>query len=268
MNELVQVPFHGRTLLANRGATAAETLVPLRPVVVGMGLDWVGQRQRIMRHPVLRATVCVTHSVGEDGKRREMVSLPLDRVNFWLATIDTTRIPDQEKRARIVVYQTECADVLFRHFFGAAEARVEGPDSAPEPEDVGPLAEARLKLQLVDMARVLRGPPAALALWRRLGLPWVAEMEDVAPAGLAGGQSALDAFLSACVRPDAGGRVQSSVLHRAYCAWAAAVGAPPMTAAAMGRALKARGVEKLQSNVIWWIGITLAVPEDLAEARH
>ena len=87
MNEIVQVPFHGQKLLARRGETAAMTLVPLRPVVVGMGLNWSGQYLRINRHPVLRAAVCMMQTTTANGKIYEAVALPLDRVNFWLATM-------------------------------------------------------------------------------------------------------------------------------------------------------------------------------------
>ena len=266
MNAMVQVPFHGDTIFAIERDN--EILVALKPIVEALGLHWRGQRERVLRDSVLSEGVRVIRTPSSGGEQDTTV-LPLNLLPGFLFGIDDRRIGDPAIRDKVLAYKRECYQALHAHFFGGADARIEAPDDdAPEHEDVGLLAEARLKLQLVDMARVLRGPPAALALWRRLGLPWVAEMEDVAPTGRAVGESALDAFLTACVRPDAGGRVQSSVLHRAYCAWSAAVGAAPMTATAMGRALKARGIEKKMSNVIWWVGITLVTPEDGAEARH
>ena len=148
-NELTTIPFNGATLLAIKGDTPEATLVAMKPIVEGMGLDWSAQRKRIMRHPVLRTCVAIMQAQvpdssylnGHDGhagarnadlhdrhghsgqgfaQSREMVLLPLPRVNFFLATIDPARIKDTAIRDAVIAYQIECADVLFRHFFAQA----------------------------------------------------------------------------------------------------------------------------------------------------
>lgn len=55
------------------------------------------------------------------------------------------------------------------------------PPGQEETESLGPLSELSARARLVEIAERLSGKPAARALWRRLGLPWVDEMD---PRGL------------------------------------------------------------------------------------
>jgi len=116
---LTTVDFHGATLTVLRGASPADTLVAMKPVVEGMGLNWEKQRIKIRNHPVLVPTLRVV-PFGSSGGEQDSIALPLNRLNFWLATIHPNRVPDPETRARVIAYQTECADALFDHFFGKA----------------------------------------------------------------------------------------------------------------------------------------------------
>ncbi|CAK0771710.1 hypothetical protein WCLP8_4760005 [uncultured Gammaproteobacteria bacterium] len=119
--ELTTVDFYGATLVAVRGETPAETMVAMKPVVEGMGLSWQPQHRKLLEHPVLGS--CIINSVMQmpgDVQGREHTLVPLNRLNFWLATIQPNKIPDPETRARVITYQIECADVLFAHFFGKA----------------------------------------------------------------------------------------------------------------------------------------------------
>lgn len=119
MNLLTTLNFHGTSLLALPGSTPAETLVVMRPVVGGMGLDWSSQLRRIKEHELLGACVVnLTMQVPDDIQAREHTCLPLNRLHFWLATLQPNMIPDPDTRARVLRYQEECADVLFEHFFG------------------------------------------------------------------------------------------------------------------------------------------------------
>jgi P22_AR N-terminal domain len=107
------------------GKSPADSMVAMKLVVEGMGLAWQSQLEKMKAHPVLGGTITEIVTVGADGKQREMTSLPLSRLNFWLATIQPNKVPNPETRARVIEYQTECADALFDHFFGAASDRHE-----------------------------------------------------------------------------------------------------------------------------------------------
>ena len=125
---LVPVQFHGASLFVTTINGAPH--VAMRPIVEAIGLQWEGQLQRIKRHPVLNATMCVTHMVAEDGKNREVVCLPLDKLNGWLFGVTVSRVKP-ELREKLTRYQAECFDVLAQHF-GAVQPPVAAP--APPPK--------------------------------------------------------------------------------------------------------------------------------------
>ncbi|MFL7903601.1 phage antirepressor N-terminal domain-containing protein [Azospirillum argentinense] len=123
--DLTTVPFHGATLVAVRGDTDATTLVAMKPVSEGMRLSWQPQHRKLLGHPVLSGCIInLMMQMPGDDQAREWVFLPLNRLNFWLATIHPNKVPDEGARAKIIEYQTECADALYQHFFAkSAQAK-------------------------------------------------------------------------------------------------------------------------------------------------
>lgn len=126
---LTTVPFQGANLIVREGRTPADTMIAMKPLVEGMGLNWETQRQRMTRHPVLKEGTCVIQ-VPSAGGPQDMLFLPLMRLNFFLATIHPERVADDAVRERVIAYQTQCADVLFKEFFGKRLAAVEKTGSA------------------------------------------------------------------------------------------------------------------------------------------
>lgn len=147
---LATIDFHGASLVAIRGNTPAETLVAMKPVVEGMGLHWEKQRIKLNNHPVLAPTLRVAQVPGDD-QAREHTFLPLNRLNFWLATVQPDRVPNLATRAKIIAYQTDCADVLFAHFFGDAIATV-GALPADHRTVIGGIAKAVVTRALEPIA--------------------------------------------------------------------------------------------------------------------
>jgi hypothetical protein len=140
-HELTTIDFHGATLLARPGDTPETTIIAMRPVVEGMGLDWSTQLRKITRHPVLGPSVVKMTTVAADGKTREMEGLPLTKLNFWMATINARKVVP-ELGVRVVSYQTECADVLFAHFFNrAVVTQANGDLSANNRRVIGGIAK-------------------------------------------------------------------------------------------------------------------------------
>ncbi len=130
---LTTVDFHGTQLQAVRGEAPETILIAMKPVVEGMGLDWSGQHAKIKAHPILGATMEEFSMVAEDGKQREMACLPLNRLNFWLATIQPNKVP-KVIRPKVIEYQTECADVLFANFFAQAATQTAAQVQLNDPE--------------------------------------------------------------------------------------------------------------------------------------
>lgn len=97
--------------------------VPVRPLVEYMGLSWSGQRERIIRDPVLSAMaqgVRVTRT-PEQGGSQVMLCLPLDYINGFLFGINANRVKP-ELRERLITYQRECYQVLAAAFLDPAAA--------------------------------------------------------------------------------------------------------------------------------------------------
>ena len=91
--------------------------VPMKPLCTRIGLDWESQRQLLKRDEVRDSTACMIQAVGEDGKIREMLSLPLEYLNGWLFKVDVARY-EGELKETLIRYQRECYRVLARHFMG------------------------------------------------------------------------------------------------------------------------------------------------------
>ena len=120
-NAITTIPFHGANLHVLAGETPESTMVAMKPVVEGMSLDWGGQHKKLLKHPVLATCISVKETqMPDDDQVREHTFLPLNRFHFWLATIQPLRIADELIRGKVIIFQTEAADVLFDHFFGRA----------------------------------------------------------------------------------------------------------------------------------------------------
>lgn len=145
---LITISFRGASLAALAGPTPETTLVAVKPLVDGMGLPWEAQRQRILRHPVLRTCTCVMQvQLPGDTQSRETVFLELTRVHFFLGTIQPERIKDKAARDAVIAFQSEAADVLFGHFFGKAAKAVSdaAEHAAPAPMVPAPLTNLSLE---------------------------------------------------------------------------------------------------------------------------
>lgn len=75
-----------------------------------LGLNPSGQRQRMLRQPW--AEMMVFQMEGTGNLKRSVLCLRSDKVAMWLATIDTSRLANDEARAKLVRWQCEAADVL------------------------------------------------------------------------------------------------------------------------------------------------------------
>ena len=104
--QLTAIDFHGSKLIAIAGDRPENTLVVMKPVVEGMGLNWEGQRKKMQAHPVIKQGVTVTVVPSSSGVQ-ETLFLTLDLLNFWLATIHPDRIKNEVTRSKVIEYQTE-----------------------------------------------------------------------------------------------------------------------------------------------------------------
>lgn len=99
--------------------------VTARRLVENLGLDWSTQREKL-QDPLFNCGHMP--SVGADGKQREMLVLPVDRLPAFLFSINPKKVREdlQEKLAR---YRLECAGVLYNYW---AKGYAVNPRQTPE----------------------------------------------------------------------------------------------------------------------------------------
>ena len=127
-SEMMSVPFHGDTLLL--ADDHGNPIVPMKPVIVGMGLDWMTQYRKLTNPEGRWAkdlTLCPTQLPG-DIQSREVVCLPLRKLPGWLMSINVSKVKP-EIRNQIITYQDECDDVLWDYWSIKGRVRRQ-PDEA------------------------------------------------------------------------------------------------------------------------------------------
>lgn len=83
----------------------------IRPIVEGMGIEWSTQLQKLKRN--MAKFNCVhMNTVAEDGKIREMLCIPIKKLNGWLFSINPEKIKDMKVKQDVIEYQEECFEVL------------------------------------------------------------------------------------------------------------------------------------------------------------
>jgi hypothetical protein len=166
---VLKADFHGTTLYGSRIGNVV--FVALKPIVEAMGIAWHGQLERIKRDPILREGIRVTRIPSERGGSQQAVGLRLDLIHGWLLTISANRIKDGAIRAKVMLFQRECYQVLWRHFSGSPAVVLPSPSQ-----------ESR-SIRLIHEARLTYGTRAAAQLWKLRGLPEVPAMEGALAQG-------------------------------------------------------------------------------------
>jgi len=107
MAQLLPVNFDGDQILTCQHN--GEPVVAMRRIVENLGLDWGGQRRRLVDEPKFMCGLMSTHD--SSGRLQEMLVMPVGKLALWLATINANKVrPDL--KAKIEAYQERCAVVL------------------------------------------------------------------------------------------------------------------------------------------------------------
>lgn len=108
------VDFHDQKIITIR--KDGIEFVAMRPVVEAIGLNWGAQRDKL-RAGKGKFNCTDISTVGKDSKNRDMLCIPLTKLNGFLFTINPERIPDTQVRRRVELYQEECFIVLHSYWF-------------------------------------------------------------------------------------------------------------------------------------------------------
>lgn len=180
-DQLIPVPFYEDTLvLADH---AGQPFVAMKPIVENMGLAW--QSQHVKLTDKFSSTITIIVTVGEDGKNREMVCLPLRKIPAFLYSVNPSKVKP-ELREKIVRYQAECDDALWDYWANGSASRPAAAINDAQFISLNRAATALLQLlqsetdpearryvhdQLVAVSQKLGIKPPALEKIGRAALP-------------------------------------------------------------------------------------------------
>ncbi len=134
------VNFMGDALAVVREGEQVRAV--LKPMCDALGL--ASNKQALKLEQSGWAALARTVSTGADGKSYEMLTLDLDSVPMWLATIQVSRVA-KSMQPKLLQYQLHCAKVLRDHFSGAPqEAAIRVIDSGPR---IGDSPEGRAEVR-------------------------------------------------------------------------------------------------------------------------
>jgi hypothetical protein len=114
------VEFYGDEILGVEDPASQRIFVPLNRMCDNLDVDRSHQVSRIQEHAVL-STGLLRLPVQTAGGVQEMQCLRLDLIPFWLASLNPNRVKDPAKRAKLELYQRECAAVLWDVFRPAGQ---------------------------------------------------------------------------------------------------------------------------------------------------
>ena len=141
------VSFYDDELL---GVQTSDGVVyaPFSRLCENLGLDRVGQVQRIQRHAVM-ADALMLLAIQTPGGLQEIQCLRVDTLPLWLSGLQANRVKE-ELRDKLIRYQKEAANVLWQAFRGQI-VREDTNDELTTSTD----AEFAQLQQIVEMGRAI-----------------------------------------------------------------------------------------------------------------
>ena len=107
-SQLITIPFHGDQIVTFEDN--GQPHVAMRRIVENLGIDWSRQRRRLEAEAE-KFSCGHMSSTGSDGKRYDMLAMPVAKLPLWLATINPNKVR-VDLRAKVERYQEECAVAL------------------------------------------------------------------------------------------------------------------------------------------------------------
>ncbi|MDT3722922.1 phage antirepressor N-terminal domain-containing protein [Pseudomonas oryzihabitans] len=136
--QLFPVSFHGDTVVLV--GQDNEPYVAMKPIVANMGMDWPTQYVKLTER--FSSTIGEIPTVGEDGKTRNMICLPLKKLPAWLYSISPNKVAP-ELREKVIRYQEECDNALWNYW---TQGVAERPGAAANANKQIALSRHRLAL--------------------------------------------------------------------------------------------------------------------------
>lgn len=116
------VQFHGQPIITAMAAGIAY--VAMKPIVENLGLDWPTQHRKLLSSNG-KFNHCHMTMVAMDKKIRDVLCIPLKKLNGWLFSINPSKVR-ADIRDKLIAYQEECFTVLHDYWTKGAAIRKSG----------------------------------------------------------------------------------------------------------------------------------------------
>ncbi|MBH2967479.1 phage antirepressor N-terminal domain-containing protein [Serratia marcescens] len=113
------VQFHGQPIITAMAAGIAY--VAMKPIVENLGLDWPTQHRKLLSSNG-KFNHCHMTMVAMDKKIRDVLCIPLKKLNGWLFSINPSKVR-ADIRDKLIAYQEECFTVLHDYWTKGAAVR-------------------------------------------------------------------------------------------------------------------------------------------------
>ena len=121
------VQFHGQPIITAMAAGIAY--VAMKPIVENLGLDWPTQHRKLMSNGN-KFNHCHMTMVAMDKKLRDVLCIPLRKLNGWLFSINPEKVR-ADIRDKLIQYQEECFTVLHDYWNKGVVANPRKTKTAP-----------------------------------------------------------------------------------------------------------------------------------------
>lgn len=112
--------FYGSELITLKVEDVIYTAV--KPIVDALGLSWSSQHRKL-ENSNGKFNCAHMSIVAEDGKIRQMLCMPIKKLNGWLFSINPEKVRSDLKE-KVICYQEECFEALYNYWhFGKAERK-------------------------------------------------------------------------------------------------------------------------------------------------
>lgn len=144
--------FHGSDLITLKVEDVIYTAV--KPIVEAMGLDWGGQQQKLSKSGD-KFNCRDISMVAKDGKIRQMLCMPLKKLNGWLFSINPEKVR-ADLREKVIQYQEECFEALYNYWHLGKAERTINPEQQQAIQEAVVKAHHRTGMSYAEIYRQLK----------------------------------------------------------------------------------------------------------------
>lgn len=180
---IATIEFHGQQLITLQHD--GQPFAAMKPIVEGMGLNWATQFRKLTGNESRWGVVEMT--IPSKSGDQQTSCMPLRKLPGWLMTIHPNKIKDLAVRERVVMYQNECDDALWKYW---SQGEAVNPRSRPEktrkalPNGLSIEQQDAIKKIVKDKADALphdKRAKATITCWSALKAKFGVTYKEIAP---------------------------------------------------------------------------------------